>query len=450
MKALVQSEARRVWASPAYRVLAVLLLAVTAVSLGYGRAVIAHQERVLDQLASWTRQGDNLYFETRFEDDEKLGRAAYYFRQPTEHRSAPLASLTLGQRDLHPYFLSIRIRGLYSQLFDSDLGNPLKSMAGHFDLAFVVVFLFPLALIGCSFNILSQERERQTLALIRATPTPLGAVLLARLAVRVGFLLTLSGLAVIASHGFSTHGLVWIAASWLYLLFWAGLIAWIVGWAFDSTLSALLLVAIWLSMTVLGPAGLNLLQQPLSGALLAIEQRQVVNEGWDRPKPETHRQAQELDPIWQEAPVVEENFNWSWYFAMHEVGDGAVRLKVREYFELLRIRSLWIKRASWFLPPVATQLMFERLAATDLESQLAYLEGVESAHQEMQERLLPGIFEEQTYSAEELLRFGSSLAPERFLARPTIPWPGLLQLSFLVILFGTLGGLRLAQVEKRL
>lgn len=449
MTSLLANETRRLWSHRAYQLAGALLVLASTASLFYGHSRVGAQATVLEHLPEWTRKGDNLYFETRFGENETLGRAAYYLRQPVGHQPGPLATLALGQRDIHPYFLAIGIRGLYGQLFDSDLNNPLKALVGNFDFAFVLVFLFPLVLIGTSFNLLSQEQERGTLALVRATPTPLARFLTAKLVARLLFLLLLSGVVVLGSQGISRLSLAWLTTAWLYLLFWAGWIAWVVGWARGSGFSALLLVTSWLVLSVIGPAATNLASKPLTnGVLLSIEQRQITNEGWDRPKAETHQMATALDPRWRDAPVVEDDFNWSWYFAMHEVGDGAVKRKAADYFHVLRARSDWVWSVSAFMPSLATQLMFERLAGTDLESHLAYLSSTAGAHRQMKEQLLPAIFADKRVSASDLMAHERPLILHP--TAPVIPWWGLVRLALIAGFFLLLGWLRLVQVEDRL
>ncbi|MGE3956171.1 MAG: hypothetical protein AB7H96_05580 [Vicinamibacterales bacterium] len=93
---------------------------------------------------------------------------------------SPWAAVAIGQRDVQAFNLKVRLHGLQGQLYDADLGNPLLASFGHFDLAFVLVVLVPLVVIGLGFNVRSSEDEggisrlsRGRLALRRA-PTSLG------------------------------------------------------------------------------------------------------------------------------------------------------------------------------------------------------------------------------------------------------------------------------------
>jgi ABC-2 type transport system permease protein len=48
----------------------------------------------------------------------------------------------------------------YYQLFENELPNPVNLLAGNFDLAFVLIYLFPLLLIVFCYGLFSAEREK--------------------------------------------------------------------------------------------------------------------------------------------------------------------------------------------------------------------------------------------------------------------------------------------------
>jgi len=78
--------------------------------------------------------------------------------------------MSLGQRDLQPFNLKVRLLALQGQLYDSDVTNPLLAAFGSFDLAFVIVFIVPLFVIALTHNVWSAERELGTWSLIQSQP----------------------------------------------------------------------------------------------------------------------------------------------------------------------------------------------------------------------------------------------------------------------------------------
>ena len=79
---------------------------------------------------------------------------------------APLAPVAVGQRDLQPQALRLTTEDHLSSQRENEtaMSGPTRLMTGAFDLGFLFVFLFPLVVIALSYELLSGERERGTLA----------------------------------------------------------------------------------------------------------------------------------------------------------------------------------------------------------------------------------------------------------------------------------------------
>ena len=67
----------------------------------------------------------------------------------------------------------------------AELENPQRLLSGRLDLAFVLIYLYPLLILAISYNLLSAEQEQGTLALLLSQPVSLRTVILAKVAVRV-------------------------------------------------------------------------------------------------------------------------------------------------------------------------------------------------------------------------------------------------------------------------
>ena len=105
-------------------------------------------------------------------------------RTDAEGNQTPQAPFAIGQRDVQAYNLKVRLHALQGQLYDADLGNPLLSFLGHFDLAFVFVVLAPLLTIGITFNVFSGEEEGGTWPLLRSQHTAPWRILARRYGLR--------------------------------------------------------------------------------------------------------------------------------------------------------------------------------------------------------------------------------------------------------------------------
>ena len=51
----------------------------------------------------------------------------------------------IGQADVFPHYYTVKVEGFFMQLFkQGEIANPLRSLAGHFDTSFWIIYLLPL------------------------------------------------------------------------------------------------------------------------------------------------------------------------------------------------------------------------------------------------------------------------------------------------------------------
>ena len=133
----------------------------------------------------------------------------------------------LAQRPSH---IHVTVDSLDS-LLNGDATEPAALLPFRsIDLGFVVVVVLPLVLLAVTYDVVSAERERGTLALILAQPVHPRHVLLAKLGVRAGVMLGIVVSATVAGLGLTgtdlTEGQVlgrllgWAVSVGLYSAFW--------------------------------------------------------------------------------------------------------------------------------------------------------------------------------------------------------------------------------------
>jgi ABC-2 type transport system permease protein len=246
----------------------------------------------------------------------------------------------------------------------------------------------------------------------------------------------------------------WILSSVAYLLIWFSLVGLVCSRGWNSAVNAGVLLGLWTALTVLGPALLNLTlsrEVVKNGASITIRARQVVNDGWDTDKQITAEIAEQVDPRYRSAPVVQEEFSWSWYFAMHDAGDAAVEEMANNYF--LALEERYNRSLSWSLlfPPVRLQLLLDEFAATDLRSHLDYYRFVKQSRQDLRDQFLPRVFAEETLTKKELLQLHEEIPIQIFEPSRERLWSrGLLEIVGLSLLLLSLSLLSLGRVERRL
>jgi ABC-2 type transport system permease protein len=118
-------------------------------------------------------------------DPSSIGGGGRYAFMPI----SPLAPLAFGQSDVRPDYYKVTNRSKINFIYDTEIENPWNLLSGHFDLAFVVVYLFPLLIFALSYNFLSAEREHGTLKMLLSQSVSLPPIVAGKIAVRAAALL---------------------------------------------------------------------------------------------------------------------------------------------------------------------------------------------------------------------------------------------------------------------
>lgn len=205
---------------------------------------------------------------------------------------APLASVAVGQRDLHPQAVRIStdVNLTAERETETPMAGPGQLMTGAFDPAFLFVVLFPLVIIALSYELLSGDRERGTLAMLLSQPISQRGLVLGKAGARAIGLCAVTVLA--ALGGLLIAGASPLAGGVEVALYGAVLVAWAAFWfaaavavasrGGSSAHSALVLVGGWLVLVVIIPgllgAAVDTLYPPPDRMALVHEARAAAQE----------------------------------------------------------------------------------------------------------------------------------------------------------------------------
>ncbi len=185
-------------------------------------------------------------------------------------------------------------------------------------------------------------------------------------------------------------------ASLLYVLVWVAASAALSALKRSSGFTLLALFVLWVVWTVLGPSLVNATARvrfQLPEALeLTVLQRQGFHSAWDEPLPDVMAAFYRSYPEWSTVPVPTNTYSNAWYYAMHQRGDDVARDAARRYRDGVLARERWIARASWLFPPAAFERLLTRVARTDLQAHIAYLDSVATYHEQLKRHFFPAIF----------------------------------------------------------
>jgi len=180
-----------------------------------------------------------------------------------------LAALSIGQSDVQLNYLPVRMGTTLDMVKNLEIENPVSLQVGPLDIAFVMIFLLPIFILAMTYDLLSSEKERGTLAMILAHPISLREFLASKIAARAAVTLTvvvtlglIALLAVGTQLGSGETWLRfagWMAATLIYSLFWFALAVLVNVYGNSSATNGMILAGAWLVLVVIVPTLVSLL-----------------------------------------------------------------------------------------------------------------------------------------------------------------------------------------------
>lgn len=382
-----------------------LLLALLGIaSLLSGVQRIDSQRQAIERIAALQAE-DAAAVAAAHADSTDAGSAAYYSFQPTWNPPAPLAFAAVGMRDVAPIMLRVRALGLEAQIHDGDAFNPELALAGRFDFAFLLTFLFPLFVIALMHDLRSAEVESGRERLLRSLPLRMSGLYLRRTVVRMVMLwlcvaVPFTLVAVLqAVPVLQIIAVLSLAAA--YLAFWTLVCLLLARRAWNSGVNAAVLASVWVVIALIAPAMANVgIERAIpvqQGAAIARAQREAVNHAWDIPREQTMRRFYARYPEWKDSAALGSGFHYKWYLAFHQNGDDDVAALAAEYRDGIERRSAAAARLGWVLPPVGLQVALTRMAGTDMQAHLAYQDRIRAYHGQLRHYFYQYLFTDREF-----------------------------------------------------
>ena len=343
---------------------------------------------------------------------EDYGSAAYYNFYATWNEPAELAFTALGQRDVAPYMLRVRMLALEGQIYETDTLNPELGLSGRFDYEFVVAFLLPLFIVFLLHDLISSERESGRLPLLTATAGSTVRLWVPRaglkaLAALVCVSLPFWVLAVVDGVGLWPTIVVSLIVV-AQVAFWSILTLGLARLRRPSSAIAAILVSVWLVISLLvplvGKSVVDRISPVVEGADIALLQRETVNDAWDLPKAATMDRFFEAHPEWSDTPPMKEEWHWKWYYAFQHVGDLTAEDLSTAYRESITERDRFSGIVAFLSPAVAVQRTMQKAAKTDVTAALEYDRRIRAFHTSLRQFYYPLVFNEPPFDTRQLAK----------------------------------------------
>jgi len=384
-----------------------LLLLVSAVSVGLGLNYVAKERQKIAQLIELDAE-ERAYKRSLAYD---WGGAAYDAFHAVWNEPSDLTFAAIGQRDLNASMMRIRALAIEGQIYETDSVNPELALAGRFDFAFVAAYLLPLVILFVFYDLLAAERESGRFNLLTVTSRDWRSLWSPRVLLRfIGILLAVLLPLWIGMLVEGTELQTAMAATFavfLLVTFWSVLALVIASrQTLNSQTLASVSICVWvllvLAIPIAGKVVIESSVMGIRGADVSLAQREAVNDAWDLPKSATMEPFYESHPQWSDSAPLAAGFHWKWYYAFQQVGDETAAELAREYREMLIARDDLTAQVAWLSPAVAIQRRLESLASTNLDAQLAYEEKIRQYHEQIRRAYYPALFRDIPFSKERL------------------------------------------------
>jgi ABC-2 type transport system permease protein len=334
--------------------------------------------------------------------------------------NAPLAALAIGQSDMMPNYYRITYLSKVQFMYDTEIENPWNLLSGHFDLAFVIVFVLPLLVITLGYNLLSAEREQGTLRMLCSQPVTIATLLAGKIIVRmlaliaVAVVLPLTALLVIRPET-RDAGQLMLMASWsglvtAYTLFWFAAAALVNVTGRSSSTNALIMVAIWTLLVLILPVMMNLIVSVVSPAPsrteLASRTRAVTAESlreYEDLYSADYRYASDPEALLVKDGHIEVPSRMRAFFLAKRKVDEQIEPLLRRFDQQLLQQQTLVDRMSFLSPAILVNEAMNAIAGNDSRRFLAFKNQTEAFHNTWREYFSPKILDDRAMTTRDLL-----------------------------------------------
>ena len=382
-----------IWLLTAY-----FLLSIIAVNIGihnYEKELQAYEKLELkyeQDLEKWMEK----------KGEASPGYVAYYLAQPAFFTPSPWSVLFPGERSEKLNLQRVRQLSIHGQVHGNPIRNLEHSVIGYLDFSIIWLYILPL-LIGILSVTCIADEKRLGRWLLLCSVASYKKTILNKLAVKfivISFIhlifLSITIFLIKIPTDMSLVKIIFLLTS--YTLFWFIISTTIVFLHLNGRQSILTFITLWMCVAWLFPS-LHYVSKMSSdtyntGISLLLDQRQSMNDSWDRDKKADFNKFLKKYPKWKNTEPLGEKFDWKWYYAMQKLSDDGINKKVQSYYEQKSTAdSFW----SYLSPNLITQKALEDLADTSSTDYVDYLKGLTNWHSKTQEFWFPYFFFKKEY-----------------------------------------------------
>lgn len=361
-----------------------------------------------------TREGKAKYSKSAI-----LRSGLWNTRLPSYKLPVSTAVYNMGQGDVFTYYYLFSAENFEMQLLkQTEITNPLRALAGHFDTSFWVVYLLPLMILLLTFNALSLERDNNNWRLISSQGITEKSWLQSKFFVVA--ILCLSLLLLIAVSGSilnaatfkqapSISDVLFFATAVIYLFFWLSLFYFINSLRKPTTYNALVSGIAWIGICLVMPVAVSKLAEiliPVDSSEISTFSRRPQNPKIEDDKAfgaslikdfATHYPAYRNANTDTASPFYIQRTYHAWHAVLTKKR-WPVLLK---YFDLIERRQQFTNWSTVLNPASSTDGFLTALADNDAVAYHRFTEQTKELHQSLDATFYPALFNGSALSKKE-------------------------------------------------
>lgn len=308
------------------------------------------------------------------------------------------------------------------QLFkQGEIANPLRSLAGHFDVSFWIIYLLPLLIVVLCFNTLSAESDNGNWKLIScqgisARQWVLSKCLLVGL-ITGAMIASLFIVGMMLNYWYfnqvpSPGDFLFLIIAGIYIVFWLSVVYAINTYAKSSSGAALFGGSAWISICFIIPTLVTTVAEkliPVDNTLVSRMSRRPQGSKFEDTTfaKQTITQLGILRPRYKNTTLHTQSpaFGFATYMSYHELMDDTNKIAVQDYFKRIERRQQVTNITSLVNPAAGIDGMFAHLAANDALANHDFIWQAKALHHALHDAYFPSLFFERQLTMDDYNNF---------------------------------------------
>ncbi len=347
---------------------------------------------------------------TAYEAATDIFTVSWKIDLPVYKYPTSVAVYNIGQSDVFTYYYSFKVESFIMQLFkQTEISNPLRSLAGHFDVTFWMIYLLPLLILLLCFNIFSAELDNGNWRLIYSQGITAKQWVRSKILLVLIILLFCLFATAIAGAGINyiyfnqlpgLADVLFFTGASLYLLLWMAVFYCINSFGKTTSVNALASGLIWICICILLPVMVSKtaeISTPVDNSIISTYSRRPQN-----PKIETDNQfaksliiefaQQHPDYRLADTTVNSPAFQFRVYHAYHQILHNQRWPLVQKYFTNIEQRQQITNMSTLINPAGSTDGLLASLAGNDAAANHSFIYQALRFHTELQHVIYPSLF----------------------------------------------------------